>query len=652
MIETITTWEQWRAWAAEGTWTLLPYAGKVKAGAALLPEDWAEAWKRAHPYSFVLESGKGGRYTFLGLEPVSVIRGKGEEAVVLDMASGSTASGPTASGSAESGFTASGSIASGYTLSGSMASGTAELKLQGKPLELLQAWMAPYRSPALPGLPKFCGGAVGFLAYDVVRSLERLPQLAKDDLGLDDYVWMRVEELWVIDQELGDIYCVVHRACPGIGNLPRERGVAVTDGEAGRAGDPVELAVLYEEAKRQAVQMERRWAEIVRLGAEAADTERRSGQPGGKPAGGQSNSGHSISEGRGSATTGSETTGSITTGSITQGSVTSVITQSGKAWLSCVQPGSAPYGGAQPDSSIRPVTVPAGPDPLEADLGAAGASMTQESFEAAVMRVQDYITAGDVFQVNLSLRHAFPMQGTPEQVYEQLRRLNPSPYMGLLRFPDFQLVSASPELLVKVEQGKASTRPIAGTRRRGRTPEEDRKMEEELLTNEKEQAEHIMLVDLLRNDLGRVADYGSVRASELFAIERYSHVMHLVSEVEARLAPGKTVYDVIAAVFPGGTITGAPKVRTMEIIEELEPVTRGPYTGAMGWIDYNGNMELNIIIRTLVVKDGVGYIQAGAGIVIDSVPYREFRECHNKAKAVALAVRNSENRPGKAGDRR
>ncbi|GJM73894.1 hypothetical protein HMSSN036_61100 [Paenibacillus macerans] len=163
MIETMTTWEQWRAWAAEGTWTLLPYAGKVKAGAALLPEDWAEAWKRAHPYSFVLESGKGGRYTFLGLEPVSVIRGKGEEAVVLDMAFGSTASGPTASGSAESGptaseSTASESTASRPTLSGSIASGTAELKLQGKPLELLQAWMAPYRSPALPGLPKFCGG--------------------------------------------------------------------------------------------------------------------------------------------------------------------------------------------------------------------------------------------------------------------------------------------------------------------------------------------------------------------------------------------------------------------------------------------------------------------------------------------------------------
>ncbi|MGZ7445680.1 anthranilate synthase component I family protein [Paenibacillus sp. TH7-28] len=557
MIETITTWEQWQTWAAEGTWTLLPYARKVKAGAVMLPEDWVQAWKRANPYSFVLESGKGGRYTFLGLEPVSVIRGKGVEAVVLDMAFGSMASRSTASGS--------------------IASGTAETKLQGKPLELLQAWMAPYRSPALSGLPKFCGGAVGFLAYDVFRSLERLPQLAKDDLSLDDYVWMRVEELWVIDQELGDVYYIVHRACPGIGDLSRERGAAQTDDDGVRARD-AELAVLYEEAEQRAEQMERRWAEIVQLGAEAAAAGRAGGE-------------------------------GIRTG--------------------------------QPC-----------PDPLEADLGAAGASMTQEAFEAAVTRVQDYIAAGDVFQVNLSLRHAFPMQGTPEGVYEQLRRLNPSPYMGLLRFPDFQLVSASPELLVKVEQGRVSTRPIAGTRRRGRTPEEDGKMEEELLTNEKEQAEHIMLVDLLRNDLGRVADYGSVRASELFAIERYSHVMHLVSEVEARLAPGKTVYDAIAAVFPGGTITGAPKVRTMEIIEELEPVTRGPYTGAMGWIDYNGNMELNIIIRTLVVKDGVGYIQAGAGIVIDSVPYREFRECHNKAKAVALAVRRSENRPGKAGDRR
>ncbi|WP_246061429.1 anthranilate synthase component I family protein [Paenibacillus oralis] len=614
MTDTTTTWEQWRAWAAEGTWTLLPYARKVKAGAVMLPEDWAEAWKGANPYSFVLESAKGGRYTFLGLEPVSVIRGKGEEAVVLDMGSGTMASRSMASDS----------MASGTMEFGAIASGTVEIKLQGKPLELLQAWMAPYRSPVLPGLPKFCGGAVGFFAYDVVRSLERLPRLAKDDLGLDDYVWMRVEELWVIDQELGDVYCVVHRACPGIGGLPRERGAAQTADEGMRARD-AELAVLYKEAKRRAEQMERRWAEIVQLGAEraeAAATGRAGGDGSGKHGGDQTSSVQTVGAQLANA-------------------------QPANAQPANAQPANAQPANTQPDG-VQPVGAQPGPDPLEADLGAAGASMTQEAFEAAVMRVQDYIAAGDVFQVNLSLRHAFPLQGTPEGVYEQLRRVNPSPYMGMLRFPDFQLVSASPELLVKVEQGKASTRPIAGTRRRGRTPEEDRKMEEELLTNEKEQAEHIMLVDLLRNDLGRVADYGSVLASELFAIERYSHVMHLVSEVEARLAPGKTVYDVIAAVFPGGTITGAPKVRTMEIIEELEPVTRGPYTGAMGWIDYNGNMELNIIIRTLVVKDGVGYIQAGAGIVIDSVPYREFRECHNKAKAVALAVRRSENRPGKS----
>jgi para-aminobenzoate synthetase component 1 len=265
-------------------------------------------------------------------------------------------------------------------------------------------------------------------------------------------------------------------------------------------------------------------------------------------------------------------------------------------------------------------------------------SMAQDDFESAVRRIQDYIRAGDVFQVNLSLRQNISLQASAEEIYEWLRILNPSPYMGLLRFPDFGLVSASPELLVKLEQDEVSTRPIAGTRRRGTSPEEDVAMAQELRSNEKEQAEHIMLVDLLRNDVGRVAQYGSVRTSELLTIEYYSHVMHLVSQVEGTLQEGKTPYDVIAAVFPGGTITGAPKVRTMEIIEELEPVTRGPYTGAMGWIDYNGNMELNIVIRTLIVKDGVGYIQTGAGIVIDSVPYREYRECHNKARAIVMAV--------------
>lgn len=261
-------------------------------------------------------------------------------------------------------------------------------------------------------------------------------------------------------------------------------------------------------------------------------------------------------------------------------------------------------------------------------------SMSKAAFEDAVCQVQDYIRQGDVFQVNLSLRQSLPAGLPAEELYEWLRLLNPSPYMGMLRTPDFALVSASPELLIRLEHGRMVTRPIAGTRRRGRTPEEDAAMEAELLTNEKERAEHIMLVDLLRNDLGRAAAYGTVRVPELLTIERYSHVMHLVSEVEGALAPGKDAFDAIAAVFPGGTITGAPKIRTMEIIEELEPVRRGPYTGSMGWIDYAGNMALNIIIRTMILKDGICHIQSGAGIVIDSEPRREFQECLNKSRAL------------------
>ncbi|WP_018753558.1 chorismate-binding protein [Paenibacillus sanguinis] len=523
-MEQITTWEQWEKWVEEGTWTLLPHAVSISLPSAKLPDAWSRAWQEASPYSFVLESGKGGRYTFLGLNPVSVLRGKGNTATVFELLSGK------------------------------------QEDVQGEPLKLLEEWMKPYQSPRLPGLPKFSGGAVGYLGYDVARSLERLPSRAQDDLGLDDYVWMRLDELWVIDQKLSILHCIVYAGCeevsPSIGSWRQT----------------------FLQAEQRAIGMLDRWQRISR-GCSGGEIE-----------------------------------------------------------------------------SFQYLNEFSSPDSLMSDEALEqyrlGVSMSRQVFEDAVGRVQDYIRAGDVFQVNLSLRQAFPLQTAPERIYEQLRRMNPSPYMGLLRFPDFQLVSASPELLVKVEQGLISTRPIAGTRRRGHTPEEDQRMEEELRSNEKELAEHIMLVDLLRNDIGRVAAYGTVRASELYAIERYSHVMHLVSEVEGRLRGDQTIYNVIAAVFPGGTITGAPKVRTMEIIEELEPVTRGAYTGAMGWIDYSGNMELNIIIRTLVAKDGVGYVQAGAGIVIDSVPYREFRECHNKARAIALAVRHSEGVPDKAQDRR
>ncbi|MBG9795530.1 anthranilate synthase [Paenibacillus dendritiformis] len=285
---------------------------------------------------------------------------------------------------------------------------------------------------------------------------------------------------------------------------------------------------------------------------------------------------------------------------------------------------------------------------IEAFEGVASA-FPKEEFKDAVRRIQRYIGQGNVFQVNnLSMRQSRRLRETPERLYEWLRALNPSPYMGLLRFPDFQLVSCSPELLVRLEQRNVSTRPIAGTRRRGRTPEEDARLAEELRTNEKECAEHIMLVDLERNDLGRISAYGSVRVDELMVIETYSHVMHLVSEVRGTLAEGKDAFDVIRSTFPGGTITGAPKVRTMEIIEELEPVRRGPYTGSFGWIDYNGDLELNIIIRTLVAKDQIGYIQAGAGIVIDSDPEREYAECLNKAKALWKAVQLSESIPADA----
>ncbi|GAF66492.1 para-aminobenzoate synthase component I [Bacillus sp. TS-2] len=269
-------------------------------------------------------------------------------------------------------------------------------------------------------------------------------------------------------------------------------------------------------------------------------------------------------------------------------------------------------------------------------------SLEEEQFAAAVDKIKDYIAAGDVFQVNLSVRHSRKMITEPMHVYEVLRKLNPSPYMSFLETPDFQFVSASPELLVKKQGSKISTRPIAGTRSRGLTKEEDELLESELLANEKERAEHVMLVDLERNDLGRVASYGSVSVDELLVVEKYSHVMHLVSNVVGSLHEDYDLYDLIRATFPGGTITGAPKIRTMEIIEELEPLRRSIYTGSIGWIGFNGEMELNIAIRTMVCKDHIAYIQAGAGIVIDSNPVFEYKESLKKAKALWRALELSE----------
>ncbi len=269
-------------------------------------------------------------------------------------------------------------------------------------------------------------------------------------------------------------------------------------------------------------------------------------------------------------------------------------------------------------------------------------SLSEDEFKGAVTKVQNYIAAGDVFQVNLSVRQAKKLQTTPLHIYEKLREINPSPYMSYVCAPHFQIISASPELLVKKQGEDISTRPIAGTRSRGKDSEEDEQLARTLIENEKEKAEHVMLVDLERNDLGRVSRFGTVEVNELMVIEKYSHVMHIVSNVRGKLDPAYNLYDVIEATFPGGTITGAPKVRTMEIIEELEPVRRGIYTGSIGWIGYNGNMELNITIRTMLAKDGFAYVQAGAGIVIDSDPQAEYKESLKKAMALWKAKELSE----------
>ncbi|WP_223069008.1 anthranilate synthase component I family protein [Paenibacillus caui] len=523
MVKVLTDLKDWLAWRNKG-WSLLPYAISVQDQD--LPGSWEGLWEQASPYSFVLESGKDGHYTFAGIHPAEVLRGKGSTGTLIKP-------------------------------------GVSESQvLHGQPLQLLEEWMSPYRAPLIPGLPKFGGGFVGYLSYDVVRTLEKLPRLSEDDLALDDYIWMRMDEIWVYDHLKRKIYCIVHLPL----GLDRDE----------HESEPESLMPLYEAASQRAQRMMEQWNKVMQQARESGAAGSRRQIMASRPA---------------------------------------------------------------LDMSL-PMAEEGWTTPFE-----------QDKFEAAVQRIQAYIAAGDVFQVNLSLRRQRKLSINAEELYEWFRLINPSPYMGLLRFPDFQLVSGSPELLVSLREGRMGARPIAGTRRRGNRSEEDEAMAAELLGSEKERAEHIMLVDLERNDLGRVAAYGTVKVSELMKVEYYSHVMHLVSQVDAELDSKYSLFDLIAAMFPGGTITGAPKVRTMEIIEELEPVTRGPYTGSIGWIDYQGNMELNIVIRTMIVKDGSGYIQTGAGIVIDSDPYREYRECENKARAARAAVYYSEIAANAAKDR-
>ncbi|WP_156889530.1 anthranilate synthase component I family protein [Paenibacillus harenae] len=515
----VTALEQWIRWHAERQYTTLPILKELpfqwKGRTSVT--SWEEVWQDASPYAFVLESGKAGRYTYLGLHPDGVIRGKGQaaESVQFELLEGQT-----------------------------------RRQWRGKPLEVVREWMSGHRGPRLDGGPKWIGGCAGFWSYDVIRSIERLPSHARDDTNIPDYLFMLMNELWIVDHEQAKVYCVVHSAIDPEANENELR--ATYERALSRAEGMSDYWLTWFEASEAQEKADKLRAERLRL----------------------------------------------TEGDLLQMDV----------------------------ETMTGLTSP----------------FTKEAYMDAVRRIRRYIEQGDVFQVNLSVRQSRATAISPEELYEWLRLFNPSPYMGFLRCPDFQLVSASPELLVELGGDKLVTRPIAGTRRRGRTEEEDLRLAEELRSNEKERAEHIMLVDLERNDLGRISAYGTVKVEELMVIEQYSHVMHLVSQVEGRLAEGKDAYDVIAATFPGGTITGAPKIRTMEIIEELEPVRRGPYTGSLGWIDYNGDMEFNIIIRTMTVQDGVVHVQAGAGIVIDSEPEREYKESLNKAKALWKAMQYSE----------
>jgi anthranilate synthase component I len=295
------------------------------------------------------------------------------------------------------------------------------------------------------------------------------------------------------------------------------------------------------------------------------------------------------------------------------------------------------------DETIERLRAPGNIPSLDLDPSAPPAegssSYSREKFERDVERIREYIFAGDCFQALLARRIAVPLDFDPMALYRALRALNPSPYMYHLVLDGVELVGSSPELLVRLANGRVTVRPIAGTRPRGLTPEEDERLSAELLADEKERAEHVMLVDLGRNDVGRIAEFGTVKVTELMVVERYSHVLHIVSQVEGQLRAGASAVDVFKATFPAGTMTGAPKVRAMEIIDELEPERRGPYAGAVGYIAAGDRrMDLAITIRTCVIADGVASVQAGAGIVADSVPAREWEETENKARALLKAI--------------
>jgi anthranilate synthase component I len=439
---------------------------------------------------FLLESVEGGerlaRYSFIGWDPFLVVRGKGNCAWIEHQ----------------------GEV----------------VREETKGLAKLRQVSAKFKPAHLPHLPPFLGGGVGYFAYDLVRQFEKIPNLAGDDLGIDDYHVMYFSNILAFDHLRHRIHIVA--------NIFNDRGI---EG----------LEAKYQDALLRIEQTEKRLTIPISLPSPAVGN-----------------------------------------------------------------------------------TVP---EPVS--------NLSEEKYYANVEIAKSHIQAGDIFQTVLSQRFAMKISCDPFDVYRALRFINPSPYMFFLRMDNLHFVGASPEMLVKVRNGRVEYGPIAGTRPRGNTPEEDARLSEELISDEKERAEHVMLVDLGRNDLGRVCKFGSVKVTDLMRIEKYSHVMHLVSSVEGELRDDLNCFDALEACLPAGTVSGAPKVRAMEIIEELEPSRRGVYGGAVGYVDFSGNLDTCIALRTLMIKDNIAYIQAGGGIVADSEPRREREESMNKARALIGAVK-------------
>lgn len=487
-------WEEFRARAAGGG--MVPLIREV-----ILDGDTAvAAFRKIHrgPWGFLLESLEGGekwaRYSFLGTEPREVFRyrGRAVERWTRDQ-------------------------------------GWKPSAIDVAPLDHLGQTLRRYPAVDVPGLPRFTGGAVGFIGYDVVRTIEDLPAAPPDDRDLPDAILMIADTLVIVDN-------VFHRA------------IVVANVATPAAATETVLRSLFDQAEARLAE----WLDRL-------------------------------------ATPGT---------------------------LRPLDPASAPAPAA-------PMAISAFPD---------------RDFRAGVERIIEYIRAGDVFQAVLSRRLDLPAPD-PFLAYRYLRALNPAPYLFYLHCDDLHLVGSSPEVLVRVEAGEVTVRPIAGTRPRGATPDEDAAHEASLLADPKELAEHRMLLDLGRNDVGRVAAFGSVRVTAQLVIERYSHVMHIVSEVRGRLRDGLDALDALGAAFPAGTVSGAPKVRAMQVIDELEPTRRGPYAGAVGYVGWGGlSLDTAIAIRTCVIRNGRAWVQAGAGIVADSDPARELAETEAKARGVLAAL--------------